>query len=220
MAIALIVAAILFFLLYRRRRTRNLESQLSNLHKDHSPRWEEEKRNLLIQLNEAQMERGQLRAHLQIADTQDRRDVVELFDKLNISIKNSCLLASKAVLKSAQLNSSWTTKDASDPKQLQKLLDGAGLLVVSARGAGRRLEDFLPLAFCYIVNSTLVNNLFGLFHPGLSIDENKLMLDMYSDVRRRGWLQICLIYRSKALTQFFQILRVSPLGGAVRHTPR
>jgi hypothetical protein len=117
-----------------------LESQLSNLHKDHSPRWEEEKRNLLIQLNKAQMERGQLRAHLQIADTQDRRDVVELFDKLNISIKNSCLLASKAVLKSAQLNSSWTTKDASDPKQLQKLLDGAGLLVVSSL-ASQTIED-------------------------------------------------------------------------------
>jgi len=146
---------------------------------------EEEKKNLLMQLNDAQAERAQLRTYLQVADTRDPRDVVELFEKLNISIKNSCLLASSAVLKAVKVKSSWTTKDAKSLKQLQQILGGANLLVLSDSGAGRKPDEFLPNAFRYLVNSTLVDTLFGLFHQGVSKEENKLLLDMYDDIRRR-----------------------------------
>jgi hypothetical protein len=209
------VIAILFYLRSRRRRTRNLFAMKDVMTDPSAPLWGEEKRLLLVQLNDMQAERAQLRTYLQLSDTQDPRDVVELFDKLNVSIRNSCLLASGAVLKSIQLRSSWTTTDARNLTQLQKDLGGVGELVLSARGAGRRPEEFLPQAFRYIVNLALMNNLFGLFHPGVSEDENKLLLDMYRDVCRRGWLQFYSKPRSKSLTQLFQTRSVSPLGGAV-----
>jgi hypothetical protein len=148
--------------------------------------WAEEKKGLLQQLNESQSERAQLRTYLQVSDSQDPRDVVELFDKLNVSIKNSCILAGRTVLKSAKTRASLTTSDASDVMQLQKVLDGAKPLVLSTNGKGRKAEDFLPVAFCYVVNLVLVRNIFALFHPGVSRDENELLLNTYRDIRRRG----------------------------------
>jgi hypothetical protein len=152
----------------------------------HNNGWQDEKNKLLTQLNDAQADRAQLRTYLQLTDTQDRRDVVEVFEKLNVLIKNSCLLSSRAALKSVQLKGSWTTKEASNLRQLQKDLNQASLLVLSEKGTGRKLEDFMPEAFRYVVNSTLVNNLFALFHPEISKDENKLLQDAYSDIRHRG----------------------------------
>jgi hypothetical protein len=160
---------------------------------DLAPIIDEETVKLTIQLNEAREERDKLRTYLQLDDTQDPLYFVELFGKLNVSIKNSCLLASSAVLKSVTLKSSWTTKKAKNFKQLQKDLDGAGALVQSKKG-GRTPGEFLPLAFCFVVNSALVNNLFGRFHPGLPENEDKLLLGIYHDIRRRGWLQFRLEY--------------------------
>src|SRR3984957_17469520 len=164
----------------RRRRTRNLVTTNGDV------AIQEENKSLLAQLNDAQTERAQLRTYLQVADTQDPSDVVDVFNKLNVSIKNSCLLTSSAVLKSVELKPEWTTKNASNLTQLKKDLEGAGSLILSEKGAGRGANDFLPLAFCYIVNLTLVNSLFLLFHPGVSKDENKLLSDMYLDIRHHG----------------------------------
>ena len=148
--------------------------------------WQEEKRALTKQLNETESDRATLRTYLQVDDTRDPRDVVELFDKLNILIKKSCLMASAAALKSIQLSPSWTTKDGSDLKLLQDSFVGANELLLSEKGLGRTAEEFLPLAFCYVVNSTLVNTLFALFHPAISKEENALLLDMYRGVRQHG----------------------------------
>ena len=147
---------------------------------------DQERKTLLSQLSDAQAERAQLRTYLQLADTRDPRDVVEVFDKLNVSIRNSCIIASNAVLKSVIWRPSSTTKDANDLKQLQQDLGSAGALVFSRKGEGRTPEEFLPHAFCYLVNAALIDNLFGLFHPEVSKDENKLLSDVYRDVRRRG----------------------------------
>jgi hypothetical protein len=152
----------------------------------HADEWEKEKRALTTQLNEAQADRAQLRDYLQVADTRDPRDIVELFDKLQVSIKNSCLLASASILKSVPLRTSWTTKDANNLKRLQIDLGKAAPLALSEKGAGRTPEEFLPLALRYVVNLTLVATLFGLFHPEVSQEENRLLLDTYRDIRHSG----------------------------------
>ena len=81
-----------------------------NRDRDLWPSVSEENKSLLAQLNDAQTERAQLRTYLQVADTQDPSDVVDVFNKSNVSIKNSCLLTSSAVLKSVELKAEWTTK--------------------------------------------------------------------------------------------------------------
>jgi hypothetical protein len=177
-----------------------------------SSAWEEERGKLLNQLDEVQFERAQLRTYLQLADTQDPRDVVERFNKLNVSIKNACLLSSTAVLKSVQKASLLTTKNAKNFGQLQKDLGDARALVLSQQGAGRGLEEFLPQAFSYIVNLALVNDLFSLFHPGLSMEESMLLSDVYHNIRRRGLLHILsqtyfksLLYTSRSSASFSSV---------------
>jgi len=183
---ALITILIVFYLRSRRRQTgHDFVEKPSGMTYNSGSAWAEEKKGLLQQLNESQSERAQLRTYLQVSDSQDPRDVVELFDKLNVSIKNSCILAGRTVVKSAKTRASSTTSDASDVMQLQKVLDGAKPLVQSTNGKGRKAEDFLPVAFCYVVNLVLVRNIFSLFHPGVSRDENELLLNTYRDIRRR-----------------------------------
>ena len=150
------------------------------------------------QLNETQAERAQLRAYYQLDDTRDVRDVVESFQKFNVLVRNSCLFASSAVLQSVQsqgwraASSSWTTKDAISPRQLQKVLDGAAALISSSspsfeeRSAGRKLDEFLPEAFRFVVNAALVHQLFAVFHPDLSDNDNALLMNVYRDIRSRG----------------------------------
>jgi len=179
-----VVAATILFCLRSRRRQNSTRLVAGDEVPTYPPAgWEREKDGLLTQLNDVQAERAQLRTYLQVADTRDPRDIVELFDKLNFSIKNSCLLASGAVLKSAGFNFSGTTKDANNLPQLHKDLEGASVLIMSNQGKGRKIDEFLPLAFRYIVNLTLVNSLFSLFHPEVSKAENESLLETYRGIR-------------------------------------
>jgi hypothetical protein len=153
----------------------------------------DERTSLLARIDDLQAECNQMRNYLELTDTQDPRDVVELFDKLNFSVRNSCILASRAVLKSVQLDDSWTTWEAADMEQLQMHFGAVDVLILSEKGEGRRAEDFLPEAFRYVVNLTLVKHLFALFHPEVSEEQNRLLGDMYRNIRCRGWLFSSLI---------------------------
>lgn len=186
---AVVAAAILFCLRSRRRHStkRFAGDEVTSYP---SAAWQREKDGLVTQLNDAQAERAQLRTYLQVVDTRDPRDVVELFEKLNVSIKNSCLLASGAVLKSVEFKPSGSTKGAKNLPQLQKALEGANALIMTSQGKGRKIDEFLPLSFSYVVNLTLVNNLFSLFHPEVSKAENESLLETYRGIRLRGTLQL------------------------------
>lgn len=185
-----ICAAVLLILLFRHRRAS--KNGPTNLLAGDAEKKSllAERQSLLAQLSEAQAERTQLRTHLQVSDTQDPRDVVEAFDRLNVSIRKACLLASRSLLKSAQSKALRTTKDASNLNQLQRDLVGVPTLVLSEKGAGRKLEDFLSEALRFIVNAALVSKLFDTFHPDISPEENKLLLEMYRGIRRSGVCQI------------------------------
>jgi hypothetical protein len=175
----------------------------------------EERNALRTQLDSVRAERTEMRTYLQLADTQDPRDVVKLLDQLNVSIRNSCTFASRAVLKSVRSKDLWTTKDM---EQLRIHLGDVSALLLSERGERRKPEDFLPKAFRFAVNLTLVNLLFAKFHPKLPSDQDRLLLNIYQDIRRRGWLKLSSHPWNKSLISFLQILSVSPLDGAASRT--
>jgi hypothetical protein len=146
---------------------------------------------LTDKLNEVETERAHFRTFLQINDTQDSQDVVEAFKRLNVSIRNFSLTTSNGIIKAARVKSSWPTSNASNLAQLQNELAGAAGLVLSDTNTGRSVQDFLPEAFRFVINSALDEYLFQLFHPFASKNESDLLIHTYRQVRSRGEFSSC-----------------------------
>src|SRR3989442_271867 len=108
-----------------------------------------EKKQLLAQLSNMEAERAQLRTYLQVTNAYDLQDIVDLFSKLKISIRNLCLTNSNNILKAIKFKSSWITKNASNLMQLQtELVDTAGL-AISEKDARAPLKNSFPMHSAY-----------------------------------------------------------------------
>jgi hypothetical protein len=145
--------------------------------------FEKEIEGLKTQLKDSQVDYASLLKHLQPSESLEPGDIVAKFSSLNTLIKDTCFTISRAVLTRIPPTFAPLTSLSGDVEKVRALLPGASLLVQSADGAGRPLDDFIEFSFRHIINSILWDHLFSPFHTSLSLDESHLVHEIYEDIR-------------------------------------
>ncbi|KDQ12468.1 hypothetical protein BOTBODRAFT_34436 [Botryobasidium botryosum FD-172 SS1] len=157
----------------QRRQIEALEENLGSL--------QVERTELASQFQEAEQEVASLRNHLQIIDSREVREVVQVFRDIKLQIKNVCITLA-AHLTDMLSQSSQNSSDYDMPSIQQILTNGASLHQLLASD-DYSLEDFLEYALRFSISSKLLVDIFDRFHPKLRGQEDASMLDIYEKIR-------------------------------------
>ncbi|KAG8760933.1 hypothetical protein FRC11_014708 [Ceratobasidium sp. 423] len=128
-----------------------------------------------------------LRSQLWVNETLEQRDIVQSLIDLNRRIEDLALSLSQHLVDTYG-NGMTTTRNAFELPKLKQLFgheDGKASLVLSSKGAGMQLEDFLDVAIRSILCEQVYKRIIGPFHPGFQISDarNKHVLAMYGRIR-------------------------------------
>ncbi|CAE6498273.1 unnamed protein product [Rhizoctonia solani] len=130
-----------------------------------------------------------LRSQLQINENVEQRDIVQNLIDLNRRIEDLALSLSQHLVDTYG-DKMTTTRNAFELPKLKELFEheeGRASLVLSSKGAGVQLEDFLDVAIRSILCEQIYKRIIGPFHPGLELSDarNKHVLAIYGRIRDR-----------------------------------
>jgi hypothetical protein len=134
---------------------------------------------------DSEIQYATLLKHFQPSEPFEPGDVLRKLNSLNSSIKDTCFTLSRAALATIPMASTFTSASGRTEILLSSL-PGASLLVRSIDGAARPVDDFVELAYRYIMNEVLCRQVFSLVHPSLTPEENTFSQELYYMVRSRG----------------------------------
>ncbi|KDQ12465.1 hypothetical protein BOTBODRAFT_34433 [Botryobasidium botryosum FD-172 SS1] len=140
--------------------------------------------SLKSKLRKAEEQHASLRDHLQVSDTQEPRQIVSSFQALKRSIANACTRISASATDCIHRDAPdllLSTHSRSRDK-LETLLHHASGLITSPSGEGRPLEDFLDYSLRHLLNRSLTDELFNLFHPNVIGEEDIRITELYEDI--------------------------------------
>ncbi|KAG8731537.1 hypothetical protein FRC11_003853, partial [Ceratobasidium sp. 423] len=146
-----------------------------------------ESKGISTQLQQQLDQYTALRSQLQINENVEQRDIVQNLIDLNRRIEDLALSLSQHLVDTYG-DGMTTTQNAFELPKLKQLFeheDGKASLVLSSKGAGMQLEDFLDVAIRSILCEQVYKRIIGPFHPGLEISDarNKHVLAMYGRIR-------------------------------------
>lgn len=139
-------------------------------------------------LKDVEGQHASLRDSLQLADSQEPRQVVAAFQSLKRSIANVCSSISASitdVIRRDAPNLTLSTH-ARYRDRLDPLLAECRGLIASPSGEGRPIEDFLDYSLRVLFNGALIEEVLGRFHPDATDEGAVLVRELYNEVRRSG----------------------------------
>ncbi|KAG8760934.1 hypothetical protein FRC11_014709 [Ceratobasidium sp. 423] len=123
----------------------------------------------------------------EINENVEQRDIIQNLVDLNRRVEDHALSLSQHLVDTYG-NGMTTTRNAFDLPKLKQLFEheeGKASLVLSSKGAGMQLKDFLDVAIRSILCEQVYKRIFASFHPGLEIldPRNNHVLAMYRRIR-------------------------------------
>jgi len=170
----------------------------------------EEITGLTSELHDAHTQHASLRDHLQLRDSREPKAIVTDFALIQRQIGKLCYNLTNTITEHilASFPDIQTSDRAMHFEALNKFLGSYSTLALSSSGVGRPLEDFVDCAFCVFFNDMLYRQLLRCFHPMLDSEGEKLIQQIYRDVRAAEPQIVSAKWRSAAFKSIE--LTVSP----------
>ncbi|CAE6435920.1 unnamed protein product [Rhizoctonia solani] len=165
------------------------------------------------ELLQIRQEYSSLRSQLQLRENIEQSEVVQELKDLNRQIDDigrslSAYLTDKYAF--AVFNKDLgeiTTLEARNLFGLKALLghdDHRPSLISSTQGKGMDVEGFLDFSIRTLLCTSLHTDLFGPFHPFISVDQNMALRDAYNDIRGREPQAVAGKWRSNTFKSIYK----------------